>query len=126
MKWNGGQKHTNNTCPFRAGVDANRTLGARQDPDTNPEIRLQAEQGDAFAQLSLGVRYAFGLGVPQDDAEAVKWYRLSADQGNASAQSSLGFRYAFGQADQGDAAAQYILGSGTPTAWASRRTMPKP
>ena len=36
-----------------------------QDPDTVTEIRLQAEQGDASAQYSLGVRYAFGLGVPQ-------------------------------------------------------------
>ena len=35
--------------------------------------RLRAEQ--------LGVRYATGQGVPQDDAEAVRWYRLSADQG---------------------------------------------
>ena len=68
-----------------------------QDPDTITEIRLQAEQGDAFAQYSLGVRYAFGQGVPQDDAEAVKWYRLSADQGNATAQNNLGVSYSNGQ-----------------------------
>ena len=48
--------------------------------------RHAAEQGDADAQFTLGFRYEYGLGVPQDDAEAVRWYRLAAEQGNASAQ----------------------------------------
>ena len=68
-----------------------------QDPDTITEIRLRAEQGDASAQYNLGVRYAFGRGVPQDEAEAVRWYRLSADQGNASAQYNLGVSYSNGE-----------------------------
>ena len=66
-------------------------------------------------------------GVPQDYAEAVKWYRLAADQGYASAQSNLGIMYDEGRgvpqdyaeavkwyrlaADQGDADAQINLGS---------------
>jgi uncharacterized protein len=37
--------------------------------------------------------YSEGLGVPQDDAEAVKWYRRAADQGLAGAQSGLGSLY---------------------------------
>ena len=73
-----------------------------------------------------GNAYAFGRGVPQDEAEAVRWYRLSADQGNAFAQYNLGVSYAFGRgvpqdeaeavrwyrlsADQGNASAQYNLG----------------
>lgn len=44
-----------------------------------------AEQGDATAQNNLGVMYEYGLGVPKDDAEAVKWYRMAAEQGNALA-----------------------------------------
>ena len=36
-------------------------------------------------------------GVPQDDAEVVKWYRLAAEQGHASAQSNLGYMYENGQ-----------------------------
>ena len=40
--------------------------------------------------------YANGEGVPEDDAEAVKWYRLAADQGDAGAQNSLGYMYANG------------------------------
>ena len=40
--------------------------------------------------------YANGRGVPQDDAEAVRWYRLAAEQGNANAQTNLGVMYAAG------------------------------
>ena len=54
------------------------------------ELRALAEQGDATAQVNLGVRYANGRGVPQDDTEAVRWYRLAADQGYASAHSTSG------------------------------------
>ena len=41
--------------------------------------------------------YANGQGVPEDDAEAVRWYRLGAEQGDAAAQSNLGVMYATGQ-----------------------------
>ncbi len=70
--------------------------------------------------------YARGQGVPQNYAEAVKWYRLAADQGNAFAQYNLGLMYANGEgvpqnyaealkwyrlaADQGNAFAQINLG----------------
>ena len=37
--------------------------------------------------------YASGEGVPEDDAEAVRWYRLAADQGHADAQYNLGWMY---------------------------------
>ena len=57
------------------------------------ELRAKAERGDAEAQRSLGSRYTFGLGVPQDDTEAVRWYRLAADQGYAPAQNNLGSMY---------------------------------
>ena len=49
------------------------------------------------AQISLGIMYANGQGVPQDYAEAVKWFRLAADQGDATAQFNLGIMYAKGQ-----------------------------
>ena len=78
------------------------------------------------AQYNLGVMYANGVGVPQDDKTAVKWYTLAAEQGHASAQYNLGVMYRKGQgvpqddktavkwytlaAEQGDAAAQYNLG----------------
>jgi TPR repeat protein len=33
--------------------------------------------------------YANGEGVPENDAEAVKWYRKAANQGDAKAQANL-------------------------------------
>ena len=50
-----------------------------------------AEQGDADAQSLLGAMYNGGLGVPQDYAEAARWFRFAADQGLAIAQYRLGF-----------------------------------
>jgi len=90
------------------------------------EWRPLAEAGDATAQYNLGVMYANGQGVPEDDAEAVKWYRLAAVQGDASAQVNLGLMYDDGEgvpeddaeavkwyrlaAEQGNASAQFNLG----------------
>ena len=56
-----------------------------------------AEQGDVTAQYDFGYFYEFGRGVPENHAEAVKWYRLAAEQGNAIAQYTLGYKY-----DNGD------------------------
>ena len=65
--------------------------------DDFAETKKEAEAGDAFAQVNLGYMYAKGTGVPQDYAEAVKWYRLAADQGLGRAQINLGNRYAQGE-----------------------------
>ena len=58
--------------------------------------RPLAEQGNARAQTNLGLLYAKGEGVPQDDAEAAKWCRLAAEQGDARAQGFLGLLYVQG------------------------------
>ena len=63
-----------------------------------------ADQGDAIAQFNLALLYANGEGIPQNDAEAVKWYKRAADQGNAKAQSNLGFMYESGKGISQDAA----------------------
>ena len=70
---------------------------------------------------------SLGLGVGQDDVEAVKWYRLGADQNDASSISALGSSYYFGNgiekdtneafrlwklaADQGDGHALHNIGT---------------
>ena len=72
--------------------------------------------------------YHNGEGIPENDAEAVKWYRKAADQGFAKAQFNLGVMYVKGEgvpendaeafkwyrkafsADQGFAKAQFNLG----------------
>lgn len=65
-------------------------------PDFKETLQA-AEQGDAEAQYNLGVMYAQGQGVRQDDAQAVQWYRQAAEQGYAQAQSNLGVMYYNGQ-----------------------------
>jgi Putative peptidoglycan binding domain/Sel1 repeat len=70
--------------------------------------------------------YTNGQGVPQNDAEAAKWYQRAAEQGLVTAQTMLGVMYHKGQgipqndaqaarwyrraAEQGHADAQYNLG----------------
>ena len=101
---------------------------AQDKPSTQElaDLRVSAEAGEAQAQLTLGLRYGAGLGVPQDAAEAVRWYRLAAAQGHASAQNTLGVMYGTGEgvpqddaeavrwyrlaAEQGHASAQNNLG----------------
>jgi uncharacterized protein len=48
-------------------------------------FRKAAEQGDAKGQLSLGIMYGDGTGVPQDYVEAHKWYNLAAVEGTENA-----------------------------------------
>jgi TPR repeat protein len=73
------------------------------------DLRTCAEQGNAVAQFSLGVMYAYGDGVPQDDVDAqlalgymysagegvpedfvlaYMWYDIAAAGGGEGAQSS--------------------------------------
>ena len=54
------------------------------------ETKALADQGLAAAQTTLGFMYSHGDDVPENNAEAVKWYRKAADQGDADAQSNLG------------------------------------
>ena len=42
---------------------------------------LSAEQGDAYAQYSLGYLYENGRGVIQDNVRAHMWYNIAASQG---------------------------------------------
>jgi uncharacterized protein len=83
-------------------------------------------EGEARAQWGVGNMYYRGRGVPENYAEAMKWFRLAAEQGEARAQFGLGEMYFAGQgvpenyaeavkwlrlaAEQGYARAQYKLG----------------
>lgn len=67
--------------------------GPLEPPTEVEKLRKWAEEGDAAAQNNLGVAYATGRGIPQDDVEAAKWYHKAAEQGNADAQFNFGFMY---------------------------------
>jgi TPR repeat protein len=94
-----------------------------------------AKQGDAAAQNNLGHLYlgdAQGV-VPQDFAEALKWYSKAAEQWHASAHFSIGMLHLLGlgvtrdnaeavkwirkSAEQGYEYAQYFLGNMYVTGW---------
>jgi uncharacterized protein len=64
--------------------------------------RPVAAAGDARAESVLGLLYYNGEVVPQDKAEAMKWFHRAADQGDALAQYNLGLSYAKGEAGEPD------------------------
>jgi hypothetical protein len=52
--------------------------------------RKAAEQGNASAQVSLGVVYASGKAVPKDSVAAYMWCSLAAAQGDKAAKDNRG------------------------------------
>ena len=60
-------------------------------------FRLAADQGLAEGHFSLGMVYARGNGVHQDDMEAGRWVRLAAAQGFVVAQAFLAMMCAEGR-----------------------------
>ena len=72
--------------------------------------REAATAGEVLAQLSLGLMYRTGRGVPRDDAEAVRWFRAVADRGFAIGQINLAFMYLDGLGvERDDAKAAALL-----------------
>ena len=49
------------------------------------------EAGHMGSQYALGFRHANGLGVPQNDVEAVNWFRKAAQQGHTIAMCSVAY-----------------------------------
>ncbi len=90
------------------------------------DLTVKAKEGDANAQLNLGLLLVGGQGVPQDHKQAAKWLTKSARQGNVKAQHFLGGWHGVGlgvpqdykksvmwyakAANQGYVIAQYKLG----------------
>ncbi len=60
------------------------------------QLKQWAEAGEAEAMFNLGVCYAKGLGVVQNDEQAVHWYQKAADLGIAEAMFNLGNCYRTG------------------------------
>ena len=84
--------------PATAGFDDGLAAYNRGDYDTAlREVMPLAVAGDSRARALIGMMYVDGEGVPQDDAEALRWFRLSADHGHAIGQWMLGAMYAEGR-----------------------------
>ncbi len=80
-----------------------QTAGADElTPEMVAYVKAQAEAGNVKAQVALGAMYDKGTGVPQDYAEARRWFGKAAAEGHAGAQSSRGELDAGGQGDPQD------------------------
>jgi TPR repeat protein len=75
------------------------------------ETKALADQGMVAAQFNLGIMYDTGLGVSENDAEAVKWFRTAADQGHAKPQFNLGNMYYRGDGVPENNIRAYVLWS---------------
>lgn len=64
---------------------------------TAKELEGLANLGEPRAQYDLAILYDKGLGEPQSDAEALRWYTRAAEQGDARAQYNLGVMHMNGQ-----------------------------
>ncbi len=111
------------TSQFEKGIEA----AHRGEYELAIELwRPLAEEGDLKAQTYMGLMYDNGWGVPQDYAEAHRWFLRAAEKGYAKAQYHLAFSFHQGRgvqrsqtealkwynraAAQGESAAQYNLG----------------
>jgi hypothetical protein len=102
-------------CLFVLLLAAASTLLAQTSADSAVDpVTSAAQQGDAAAQVKLGLRYYDGAGRqhPPDYAEALKWFQRGAEQGNADAQNRIGMMYYQGEGvpqDYAEAARWYLL-----------------
>lgn len=66
-------------------ADLSSLILLRNDPEAAAELEVQAELGDMDAQYAMGLIYAEGRGVRQDDAQAFLWLTLAGEQGDGDA-----------------------------------------
>lgn len=114
-------------APVQADYDlAVAALEANDYETAFNEFLVLAEAGNTEAQNKIGMMYQRGIGIPQDPAEALKWYHKAAEDGHIFAQFNLGSMYQKGicitqdypeafkwyrmAAEQGVTDAQYNLG----------------
>ncbi len=64
--------------------------------------RRAADQGHAGAQSNLGYMMISGLGVSQNNDEALRLFRMAANKGHAEAQYNLGAMYDLGMSVKQD------------------------
>ena len=64
----------------------------------------EAQKGKPEVQFQLGLAYDDGLGVKEDQTQALDWFRKAAEQGHAGAQCNLGCMYELGRGVEQDSA----------------------
>ncbi|MTH97528.1 tetratricopeptide repeat protein [Roseibium sp. RKSG952] len=85
-------------APAAAEIEAARDLMEQgQFEAARAALWPAARSGNADAEELIGVMYAMGLGVEQDDQRAFEWYLRSAMKGHPGAQSGVGWYYEIGR-----------------------------
>jgi hypothetical protein len=82
------------SAQFDKGVAA---FGRADYPTALRSLLPLAKQGNGRAQYLVGLMNLRGLGLPQNDAEAVGWLREAAEQGVSDAQVELGILHRLGR-----------------------------
>lgn len=76
----------------RIRIILDRVRRANKSDNFSQEIKIlkrNAAEGSVLAEMALAYCYEFGIGLPVDKAEAVKYYRRAAQRGNEAAYNSL-------------------------------------
>ena len=104
---NGPSTRAAHATSFEIGLDA---YYAGNYQDALRHFRIAAARGyvRVGAQHNLGVMYDNGVGVPEDDAIAVRWFRKAAEKGYLKSQSNLGLMYANGEGVPRDDVQAYL------------------
>ena len=66
-------------------------------PEQMGVLMERGAQGEAAAQYGIGLLMSIGFGVPEDTAEAFKWFLLAAHQNHAKAQYMVGLSFLAGR-----------------------------
>lgn len=107
LLFNGMSPSVSHATAFESGVDAYHA-GDFQDALRHFKIAAVRGQVRVGAQHNLGVMYDNGVGVPEDDTAAVRWFRLAAEKGYLKSQSNLGLMVANGEGVPQDDAQAYL------------------
>ncbi|MBF0141073.1 MAG: sel1 repeat family protein [Magnetococcales bacterium] len=79
-----------------AALTPSSVLGYSE-PQDIADLHAAAGLGDAKAQVQIGWLYHEGRGVPQNEAEAAKWYLKAAEGGDVGAQMLIALMLALGE-----------------------------
>jgi uncharacterized protein len=63
--------------------------GIKENPERAIELYKAVATNFGLAQLSLGVAYAKGIGVPEDREEALRWLRMAESTGVTEADAEI-------------------------------------
>jgi len=90
------------------GAETDQAEGLKYVKQALPALRKKADDGDADAQLLMGIFAAYGWGMDASKVDSAGWYRKAAENGNAMAMNNLGIAYKTGAGVQRDGKLAFV------------------